>query len=164
MYAHSPVFPTSVLTSSKTPPGALYTVHVADDPSRRQFSHPLLAPITGASLLMSFSAYNTSGIGVLSTVFSMITGTVGLWGLWTVRSIVSSYVAVSYTESIRSSSPALAGVRNLGQTNAPLPSSSATNLQRRRSRKARGRRGPNYGVPSQSTLVSHSQATGSRVI
>jgi len=138
MYARPPVFPTSVLTTAKTPSGALYTINVTDDPSRRQFSHPLLAPITGTSLLMSFSAYNTSGIGVLSTVFSMITGTVGLWGLWTVRSIISSYVAVSYTESIRSSSPVLTGAQNLGQTNAPPPSFLATNLQRRRSKGARG--------------------------
>jgi len=132
----------------KTPSGALYTVQVTDDPSLRQFSHPLLAPITGASLLMSFSAYNAAGIGMLSTVFSIITGIVGLWGSWTVRPNVPSRVAVSETRSVRSPSPALVGARNLGQTNALPPSSSATNPQRQKSRKARGRSTLNYSCYS----------------
>ena len=133
----------SLLTCSKSPSGALYAVHVTEDSNQHQFSHPLLAPITGASLLMSFSAYNATGIGMLSTVYSIITGTVGLWGLWTVRPITPAYVAASDAGgSTRSSSPALVGARNLGQTNVPPHSYLATNLQPRRSRKARGRNSP----------------------
>ena len=141
-------FPTPLLTRTKTPSGALYAVQVTDDPSRRQSSHPLLAPITGASLLMSLSAYNTTGIGALSTVFSTITGIIGLWGLWTVRLHIPSYVTVSETESVRSPSPAPVDARNSGQINAPLHSSLATNLQRPKSRKVRGRSSPNCPYPS----------------
>lgn len=84
MYASPPLFLASLLTSAKTPSGSLFTAHVTDQ-KQHQPSHPFLAPITGASLLMSLSAYNANGIGMLSTVFSVVTGTVGLWGLWTVR-------------------------------------------------------------------------------
>lgn len=131
------VFPESMLKYTKVPSGAFYALHVIDDPNRRQSSHPLLTPMTGASLFMSLSAYNTTGIGMLSTVFSIITGTVGLWGLWTVRPVVSLSVAVSNTRLTRSSSLAPVDVRNLGQTNVPLPSYLGTNLPRRKSRKAR---------------------------
>ena len=144
MYASLPLFSLSPLTYVKSPSSAMYTVHATDDPNRQQFSHPLLAPITGASLLMSLSAYNTTKIGMLSTVFSGITGTVGVWGLWTVRPIIPSYVAASDTGGfIRSPSLALVGVQNLGQTSTPPPSYLATDLQHRRSRKARGRSNPN---------------------
>jgi hypothetical protein len=81
---------------------------------------------------------------MLSTVFSMITGIVGLWGLWTVRPIISSSVAISYTEFTRSPSAALVGAPNLGRTNVPLPSCSVTNLPHRKSRKARRRNSPKY--------------------
>jgi len=77
-------FVVSLGVLANTPSGALYTVHATGDRSGRQFTHPLLTPITAASLLMSLSAYNTTGIGMLSTVFSTITGVVGLWGLWTI--------------------------------------------------------------------------------
>jgi hypothetical protein len=146
--------PLFTLTHLKSPSGALYTVHATDDPDRDQFSHPLLAPITGASLLMSLSAYNTTGIGMLSTVFSMIIGIIGMWGLWTVRSIIPSYVAASDTSGFtRSSSLALVGAQNLGQTSAPPPSYLATDLQHRRSRKARGRSSPNRASCSSSANV-----------
>jgi len=148
MCARPPVLPASPLTSTKTPSGALYAVQVTDDPIQRQFYHPLLTPITGTSLLMSFSAYNTAGIGMLSTVFSIITGIVGLWGSWTVRPNILSYVAVSEARPVRSPSPALVGARNLGQTNALPPSSSATNPQRQKSRKKRGRSSPDRGCCS----------------
>ncbi|KAF9651548.1 hypothetical protein BDM02DRAFT_3065306, partial [Thelephora ganbajun] len=78
------LFAVSLGVLVNSPSGNLYTIHVTDDSRRHQNSHPLLSPITGASLLMSLSAYNTTGIGMLSTVFSIITGTVGLWGLWTI--------------------------------------------------------------------------------
>jgi hypothetical protein len=93
--------------------------------------------MTGASLLMSLSAYNTTGIGMLSTTFSTITGIVGLWGLWTVRPIDPSCTGLSDAGFIRSSSLALEGAQNLEQTSAPLPSYLAINLLRRKSRKMR---------------------------
>lgn len=132
------------LTRFESPSGALYTVRTPDDPVQRQFSHPFLAPVTGASLLMSFSAYNATGIGMLSTVFSTITGTVGLWGLWTVRPIVQSYVAASDGGPVRLSSLALVDAQNSGQTNAPLPSYLGINLQHQRSRKVQERSSPNH--------------------
>jgi len=67
-----------------TPYGTLFTAHRIDDPIRSQLSHPLITPVTVVSLLMSLTAYNTTGIGMLSTVFSIITGIVGLWGSWTI--------------------------------------------------------------------------------
>jgi len=78
------LFAVSLGVLVNVPSGAFYALHATDDPNRRQFSHPLLTSMTGASLFMSLSAYNTTGIGMLSTVFSIITGTVGLWGLWTI--------------------------------------------------------------------------------
>ena len=168
MCAYPLLFLTSILTGLKAPSGASYTVQVTDDPSRRQSPHPLLAPITGASLLMSLSAYNAAGIGMLSTSFSTITGIVGLWGLWTVRLAILSYVAVSEIESVRSSLPALVDARNLGQINAPPPSSSTTNLQRRKSRKARGGNSPSRPYCSSSEdnclALSGSQASGSWIM
>lgn len=144
MYASLPLFSLSPLTCVKSPSSALYTVHATNDPNRHQFSHPLLAPITGASLLMSLSAYNTTGIGMLSTVFSVVTGTVGVWGLWTVRPLIPLCVAASDTDGfIRSLSLALVGAQNLGQTSTPPPSYLATNLQHRKSRKTRGRSNSN---------------------
>jgi hypothetical protein len=101
MYARLTVFPEIVLIDTKAPSGTLYAVPDTGDLHRHQSSHPLLAPMTGASLLMSLSAYNTAGIGMLSTVFSLITGTVGLWGLWTVRLIISSRVIVPNTMFIK---------------------------------------------------------------
>ncbi|KAF9792223.1 hypothetical protein BJ322DRAFT_1027832 [Thelephora terrestris] len=78
------LFLVSVAVLVNAPSSALYTIHDTDGPHRRQLSHPLLIPMTGASLLMSLSAYNTTGIGMLSATFSTITGIVGLWGLWTI--------------------------------------------------------------------------------
>jgi hypothetical protein len=144
MYAGPLVFPKSVLKDKKVPSGAFYTLHNTDDPRRRQSSHPLLAPLTGASLFMSLSAYNTSGIGMLSTVFSVITGTVGLWGLWIVSQVILWSVAISDSGLARSSSLALASAQNLGQTNGPLPSYLVTNLLRRKLRKARRRNSLKY--------------------
>lgn len=89
------MFPEATLTDEKAPSSALYSVHDTDGPHRHLSPHPLLIPMTGASLLMSLSAYNTTGIGMLSTAFSTITGTVGLWGLWTVRPIVPSCAGLS---------------------------------------------------------------------
>lgn len=143
MYAHPTISPESTLKNAKAPSGAFYTLPGTDGgPDRNRSCHPLLTPMTGASLFMSLSAYNTAGIGMLSTVFSMITGTVGLWGLWTVRPIISSSVAVADTGFTRSSSPALGDTQNSGQTSVRLPSYSATNPPRPKSRKARRRSNP----------------------
>jgi len=78
------LFAVSLGVLVNAPSGAFYALHSTEDPHRHQCSHPLLTLMTGASLIMSLSAYNTRGIGMLSTVFSIITGTVGLWGLWTI--------------------------------------------------------------------------------
>lgn len=141
MYAQPSVFPESMLKDTKAPSGASYTLH---DPHRTQSYHPLLTPMTGASLFMSLSAYNATGIGMLSTVFSIITGTVGLWGLWTVRQIISPSAAIFDSGFTRSSSLAPVGAQNLGQTNVPLPSYLATNLQPQKLRKTQIRSGSNY--------------------
>ena len=62
---------------------------------------------------------------------------------------------------IRSSSPALVGAQNLGQINAPPPSYLATNLQRRRSRKAQEINSPSCALCNHGH--SHCQA-GSRIM
>lgn len=47
-------------------------------------SHPLLVPFTSAALLSAFLSYNTRTAGSLPFLFSLCTGTVGIWGLWVV--------------------------------------------------------------------------------
>ncbi|ETW85880.1 hypothetical protein HETIRDRAFT_311279 [Heterobasidion irregulare TC 32-1] len=47
-------------------------------------SHPLLVPLTSVALLSAFLSYNTRTAGSLPFLFSLCTGTVGIWGLWAV--------------------------------------------------------------------------------
>ncbi|KAL0946578.1 hypothetical protein HGRIS_012780 [Hohenbuehelia grisea] len=56
-------------------------------------SHPLLAPLTAASLLTSFISYNTNNVGALSFIVFIGSGTIGLWGLWTILFAGSSLVS-----------------------------------------------------------------------
>ncbi|EJD02335.1 uncharacterized protein FOMMEDRAFT_147339 [Fomitiporia mediterranea MF3/22] len=51
---------------------------------RDALGHPLLGPLTGASLLSSFVSYNTKAIGALSFGVFLLSGTIGLWGLWVI--------------------------------------------------------------------------------
>jgi len=48
-------------------------------------SHPLLVPVTSASVLLAFFSYNESGIGSLGKFIFLGTSFVGLFGLWVVR-------------------------------------------------------------------------------
>ncbi|THH20682.1 hypothetical protein EW146_g732 [Bondarzewia mesenterica] len=52
-------------------------------------THPLLVPLTAASLLSAFLSYNTRNAGGLPVVFALCTGTIGIWGLWTVSTTLS---------------------------------------------------------------------------
>jgi hypothetical protein len=45
-------------------------------------SHPLLVPVTSASVLLAFFSYNESGIGSLGKFIFLGTSFVGLFGLW----------------------------------------------------------------------------------
>ncbi|KLO05965.1 hypothetical protein SCHPADRAFT_838649 [Schizopora paradoxa] len=49
---------------------------------RDALGHPLLGPLTFGSVLSAFVSYNTSSCGALSFFVSILTGIVGLWGLW----------------------------------------------------------------------------------
>ncbi|KAJ8078905.1 hypothetical protein PM082_013189 [Marasmius tenuissimus] len=44
--------------------------------------HPLLMPFTFASLLSAFLSYNTNSVGALAFFYFLLTGVMGLWGLW----------------------------------------------------------------------------------
>lgn len=59
------LFSVSVAVLVNVPPGALYSVQPTGGQPRSQFSHPLITPMTCATLLMSLSAYNTTAIGML---------------------------------------------------------------------------------------------------
>lgn len=54
-----------------------------------QIGHPLLKPFTFACLASSFLSYNTHLVGALATIHCVITGIIGLWGLWVVRRVCS---------------------------------------------------------------------------
>ncbi|KAL0581536.1 hypothetical protein V5O48_000465 [Marasmius crinis-equi] len=44
--------------------------------------HPLLMPVTLASILSAFLAYNTTSVGSLAMFYFLLTSSIGLWGLW----------------------------------------------------------------------------------
>ncbi|OBZ75795.1 hypothetical protein A0H81_04325 [Grifola frondosa] len=44
--------------------------------------HPLLAPLSGACILIAFLSYNTTSVGSLAFLLFLGSATVGLWGLW----------------------------------------------------------------------------------
>ena len=46
-------------------------------------SHPLLTPLTVATNISAFLAWNTKDVGALSSIVFSISMTIGLWGLWT---------------------------------------------------------------------------------
>ncbi|KAK7054790.1 hypothetical protein VNI00_003253 [Paramarasmius palmivorus] len=46
--------------------------------------HPLLMPLTAASLFTAFLAYNTKSVGSLASVYCVATGISGAWGLWVI--------------------------------------------------------------------------------
>ncbi|KIJ69290.1 hypothetical protein HYDPIDRAFT_36369 [Hydnomerulius pinastri MD-312] len=45
-------------------------------------SHPLLGPVTAASLMMALLSYNNRSVGALATLALFGSGVVGLFGLW----------------------------------------------------------------------------------
>ncbi|KAF7294876.1 hypothetical protein MIND_01025500 [Mycena indigotica] len=44
--------------------------------------HPLLIPVTTASCVSAFVAYNTSSIGSLATLVPIFAAIIGVWGAW----------------------------------------------------------------------------------
>jgi hypothetical protein len=52
-------------------------------PSNEVPSHPLLTPLTVATNISAFLAWNTKDVGALSSIVFFISMTIGLWGLWT---------------------------------------------------------------------------------
>jgi hypothetical protein len=61
-------------------------------------SHPLLVPVTSASVLLAFMSYNKSGVGSLGSFIFLGSSFVGLFGLWVVR------VSNDFIRSIRTRS------------------------------------------------------------
>ena len=55
-------------------------------------NHPLLEPLTAASLLISFISYNTTSVGSLGFLLCLGSGIIGLWGTWTVSCNAAYYV------------------------------------------------------------------------
>ncbi|KAL5532720.1 hypothetical protein ACEPAF_4494 [Sanghuangporus sanghuang] len=68
----------------------LYNQIPSDDEVEKQtrrrdtLGHPLLGPLTGACLISSFISYNTNSVGALPFGVSILTGIIGLWGLWVI--------------------------------------------------------------------------------
>ena len=52
-------------------------------PSDEVPSHPLLTPLTVATNISAFLAWNTKDVGALASIVFCISMTIGLWGLWT---------------------------------------------------------------------------------
>ncbi|KIM58863.1 hypothetical protein SCLCIDRAFT_1218206 [Scleroderma citrinum Foug A] len=52
--------------------------------ARQDRSHPLLWPMTGASLLMAFTSYRNQSVGALATTVLWGNGIIGFFGLWLV--------------------------------------------------------------------------------
>ena len=52
-------------------------------PSDEVPSHPLLTPLTIATNISAFLAWNNKDVGALASIVFFISMTVGLWGLWT---------------------------------------------------------------------------------
>lgn len=66
---------TLVLTIPNTSPtGFQHDEHVN--------SHPLLVPVTSASVLLAYMSYNKSGVGSLGSFIFLGSSFVGLFGLW----------------------------------------------------------------------------------
>lgn len=57
------------------------------DPNR----HPLLRPVTAASLVMALLSYDNRSLGALTTTVLLGSGIVGLFGLWMVCSRILLY-------------------------------------------------------------------------
>jgi len=53
-------------------------------PSDEVPSHPLLTPLTIATNISAFLAWNTDDVGALASIVFFISTTIGLWGLWTI--------------------------------------------------------------------------------
>jgi len=61
-----------------------YSPPLESSPQGTTTRQPLLGPVTLAANLTGWLAWNTEHVGSLATVMSFISGTIGLWGLWTV--------------------------------------------------------------------------------
>jgi hypothetical protein len=55
-------------------------------------SHPLIGPLTGASTLSAFFAYNAKQVGSLALIVFVGSTIISLWGLWTVSWKTLRYV------------------------------------------------------------------------
>jgi len=62
-------------------------------PSDEVSSHPLLTPLTVATNISAFLAWNTKDVGALSSIVFLISMTIGLWGLWTIVFANSSSIS-----------------------------------------------------------------------
>jgi hypothetical protein len=60
-------------------------------PSDEVPSHPLLTPLTIATNISAFLAWNNKDVGALASIVFFISMTIGLWGLWTASDNESRY-------------------------------------------------------------------------
>ncbi|KAI0065392.1 hypothetical protein BV25DRAFT_1850723 [Artomyces pyxidatus] len=56
-------------------------------------THPLLVPMSATALVSAFLSYNTRGTGGLPLLFSLCTGTIGIWGVWAITFAGTSLVS-----------------------------------------------------------------------
>ncbi|KAL7283409.1 hypothetical protein ACG7TL_002839 [Trametes sanguinea] len=61
--------------------------------THRTPGHPLLGPLSGSCVIISFISYNTRSVGSLSFMVFLGSGTIGLWGLWALLFAGSSYIS-----------------------------------------------------------------------
>lgn len=54
-------------------------------PEQHVNSHPLLVPVTSASVVLAFLSYNNTGVGSLGNFIFLGSFFIGLFGLWAVR-------------------------------------------------------------------------------
>ena len=115
-------------------------------PSDEVPSHPLLTPLTVATNISAFLAWNTKDVGALASIVFFISMTIGLWGLWTASDnklcwLLSSVLITS--RRLFSQIPVPFQKRR-ALTNTRPPSSLATRpLLRRRKRSLREGKGYN---------------------
>lgn len=87
------------LTLVLTIPNASPTGFQHDE--RHVNSHPLLVPVTSASVLLAYISYNKSGVGSLGNFFFLGSSFVGLLGLWVVR-VFNDFISQVYAHDLGS--------------------------------------------------------------
>jgi hypothetical protein len=131
-------------------------------PSDEVPSHPLLTPLTIATNISAFLAWNNKDVGALASIVFVISMTIGLWGLWTASDNITNVVLPSVLTANRRlfSQIPVPFQKQQALTNTRPRSSLATRPQlRRRKRRSREEKVHNllyYLVPPIPIILSTS--------